>query len=205
MSLPDFGGREPSVAELRAEAERLRRQGQKLLDETGLLATFEKYGQVPGIGGSFRYNLMVYPDLDTGIVADHVDRTVVGNLLSDLMTIPALRRVSMSDNVAFISPTNPHAKPKGYWIGLEAPFEGERWGIDCWFQERSWLRPEDSHDNYAEKLEVLDQAGRDAILLLKYQLIQRGEYGGKYTSGDVYDAVLHGARSLAEFERYKAE
>ena len=199
MTLPQFSDPNPSISYLWDEQARLKHQANKLINKTNILDIFAKYGELSSIGGSFEYDLMVYPDLDIGVVAPYVSKDDFASLVSELTVNKYVRKVGTADGVNF-KPIHAGRRPKGYWIGLEIPFEEDRWGIDCWVQQPDWVSDKD--DNYAERLLVLEQPGKDAVLIIKYDLIRRDLYGKTIFSGDVYDAVLNeGVRTLSEFEK----
>lgn len=196
MSLPQFEDPNPTVDFLRKEQNRLKTQADKMISQTKIMDLYSKYGKVSEIGGSYKYNLMIYPDLDLGVIANKVDNNLITSLLSDLVKIGLIRSINYVDTYHFGSKTS--GRPKGYWIGLEIPFENDRWGIDCWFQELEWTNS--NIDDYADKLTQLNPSAKDAILMIKYQLIYRGLYGNKYYSSQVYDAVIeHGALTIDQF------
>ena len=98
--------------------------------------------------------------------------------------------MSSVDNVGFTGTRS--GMPKGYWLGIEIPFEGEKWGIDLWFQTHEWAKKFDKdYDDYKAKLSGISQEQIVAILSIKYHLIRLGKYGKhNYMSFNVYDAVL---------------
>lgn len=198
MRLPTFTDPNPSTKWLRSEQARLRTQADKMLAETKIMDVFAKYGHLSPIEGSYLYELMMYPDLDIGLIADDVTKQDFANLLKDLAAHPFVRGLSTADTINFNLAKRP--MPKGYWIGVDIPFENDRWGIDCWLQQPDWGT--DQTDDYADRLANLDQAAKDAVLAIKYELIRNGTYGKQYLSNNVYDAVLeHGVRSVEDFER----
>ena len=199
MTLPHFTDPIPSINNLWQEQARLKNQANKLINKTNILGLFAKYGELSSIGGSYEYNLMVYPDLDIGVVAPSVKKDDFASLVGELTASEYVRKIGTADTVNF-EPVHPGRRPKGYWIGLEVPFEEDRWGIDCWVQQPEWVS--DSEDTYAGRLLVLEQPGQDAILLIKYDLIRRGVYGKTVFSVDVYDAVLNeDVRTVTEFNK----
>ena len=200
MTLPHFQDPNPSIEKLWEEQYRLKRQADKLIKETGIMEIFSKYGTLSAIGGSYTYDLMVYPDLDIDLISETINKPVFGSLVGELATNRHIRKISTADTVNF-TPIHKGLRPKGYWIGIEVPFENDRWGIDCWLQQPDWISG--STDSYADKLKSLEQSGRDAILQIKYDLIRRELYGKKILSNDVYDAVLNnGVRSVATFNEH---
>lgn len=199
MTLPQFSNPSPRVSDLWDEQSRLKKQASRLIKETSIFDVFSKYGELSSIGGSFEYNLMVYPDLDIGVVAPTVTKNDFASLVGELAANEYVRKIGTADTVNF-EPVHPGRRPKGYWIGLEVPFEEDKWGIDCWIQQPDWVL--DGEDTYANRLLTLEQSGLDAVLLIKYELIRRGVYGKVVFSGDVYDAVLdEGVRTVTEFDK----
>jgi hypothetical protein len=199
MKLPTYTEPNPSVEWLRNEQARLRSQADKMLADTQIMDILAKYGQLSPIEGSYLYELMMYPDLDIGLKANTVTKQDFANLLSELAAHPAVRGLQTADTINFILSKRP--MPKGYWIGIDIPYENDRWGIDCWLQQPDWGTDQKDGD-YANRLMHLNQSGRDAILAIKYELIRNGTYGKPYLSGDVYDAVLeHGVRSVEDFNK----
>jgi len=198
MQLPVFTDPDPSKAWLRREQDRLHAQADKMLTSTRVMEIFAKHGQLSPIEGSYQYGLMMYPDLDIGLSANVITKQDFADLLGDLAAHSAVRGIATADTINFN--LSKHLRPKGYWIGVDIPFENDRWGIDCWLQQPDW--GSDQEGEYAERLATLDQPGKDAILAIKYRLIRNGTYGKRYLSGDVYDAVLdRGVRSIEEFEK----
>lgn len=198
MTLPTFTDPNPTIEQLWAEQYRLKRQADAMIKDTQLFEIFLKYGELSPIGGSYAYDLMVYPDLDIGLVATDSEKQSFAQLVHDLTMSEHVRKVGTADAVSF--PSVHSGRPKGYWIGLEIPFENDRWGVDCWLQRPEWTPS--VPDEYVKQLRTLEQSGKDAILLIKYDLIRRGMYGKTIFSGDVYDAVLgKGIRSIEEFNK----
>jgi hypothetical protein len=198
MRLPTFTDPNPTIEWLRAEQARLHAQADKMLAGTKIMGLLARHGQLSPIEGSYQYGLMMYPDLDVGLLADTVTKQDFADLISDLAKDPAVRGISTADTINFNLSKRP--MPRGYWIGIDIPFENDRWGIDCWLQQPDW--GSDQVGDYAERLVQLDQAGKDAVLAIKYELIRNGTYGKRHQSGHVYDAVLdHGVRTVEDFNR----
>ena len=190
MTLPQFENAEITSKELLTEQVRLHNQADKMLKETGISEIFTKYGTVQPIGGSYDYGLMAYPDLDMDILSDKATKQDFVALVSDVLSSEYVRKVSSVDNVGFTGTRS--GMPKGYWLGIEIPFEGEKWGIDLWFQTHEWAKKFDKdYDDYKAKLSGISQEQIVAILSIKYHLIRLGKYGkNNCMSFNVYDAVL---------------
>ncbi len=182
-----------SIKDLRSEQYRLQKQADKLLSQIDLKDIFSKYGKVSEIGGSYSYGLMVYPDIDIEIINNIVTKDNASKLLKDIASKSYVRKVSFVDNVNHVSTVK--GRPKGYWFGIEIPFEKDKWGIDCWIQQPDWIdesigNPNIIDSTYINRLKTLPQESKDIILLIKYELIIRKLYGSKFNSINVYDAVL---------------
>ena len=197
MSLPKFENATPSANELLQQQLRMREQADKMLEATGLLNLLGKYGELEPVGGSYAYGLLVYPDLDLGLLFQFVDKQLFAKLAAALIESDFVRKVSTADTVNF-SIVHP-GRPKGYWLGLEIPFEGDRWGIDCWLQKPEWRAG--YPDTYAERLKDITHDQVIAILAIKHYLIYHELYGKTLYSVDVYNDVLdNGVLSLEEFK-----
>lgn len=198
MTLPDLS-HISSIEELRNENVRLVNQAQKMLEVTGVLDILSNGLLPPIIYGSLKYKLMVYPDIDCDIVDQNVNQQTVARIAAALISTDYVRKISVVNTVH--TPSRRKGIPKGFWIGIDIPFEGDRWGIDCWYQKPEWvtetLRP------YRNELQHTSQEQKDAILLIKHWLIINGLYDKKsYTSTDVYDAVLD--KNVVSVEEFKA-
>ena len=197
MTLPTFTAKNPSVAWLRQNQRRLQSQADKMLTATGLVDVFRRYGDVT-LGGSYAYDLMVFPDLDFGIVADSVPKGLAAELVGGVCALDGVHSVAFAD----LTQVEPGHRVKGYWLGIELPFEGDVWGVDVVLQQRDCRRP----DTLGRSMTGLSEATQDAILAIKYELIRRGEYGSKYTSGELYEAVLkHEVADVSAFDGWAAE
>ena len=196
MYLPTFTNADITTDELRAEQTRLHSQADKLLVKTGLANIFGKYGTVSPIEGSYVYGLMVYPDLDMQVITDHqLTKQEFAEFVKEMATTDFVRGFSVADRANFASIDA--RRPRGYWLGLDIPFENDRWGIDLWVQTAEQAAGDS--DKYKEKLAHLTPEQATAILAIKYHLIREGVYGKQYLSVDVYDAVLSGVSSFDEF------
>ena len=190
MTLPQLDDTNISAEGLLAEQLRLHDQADKMLKVTGISKIFARHGKVLPIGGSYDYGLMVYPDLDMDVISGNVTKQEYVALVSDVLSSEYVRKVSTVNNVDFTGKRP--GMPKGYWLGIEIPFEGEKWGIDVWLQKHEWAKKfAEEQVNYKTKLSNISQEQKSAILSIKYHLIRMGVYGkNNYMSFNVYDAVL---------------
>ncbi len=187
----------PSLEVLLQEQNRLQTQGKKLLEATLLGDVLKSAGDVQ-TGGSFVYGLMIYPDLDIGIVSEDVTRDRAAELISKLFKLEFVRKIATTDKVNFSRETPGKNPLRGYWLGLEVGFEEDVWNLDIWFQKPEWV--DNSQDAYANKFKGISDEVKAAILSIKHALIKAGEYDVTFFSDDVYTAVLDkNVRTLEEF------
>lgn len=119
-------------------------------------------------------------------------------MVGAICALDGIHRAAFADLIHF----EPRRRVRGYWLGIEVPFEGDVWGVDVVLQQRDWSRP----DTLGNSMRELSETSQDAILAIKYELIRRGEYGSKYTSGELYEAVLkHEVTDVGAFDRWAAE
>lgn len=197
MTLPTLEKPSPTPDELMQQQQRLHEQADRMLAETGLLDLLARHGEISPISGSYTYGLMVYPDLDLGLVSRTASKPEFADLVHELVGSNYVRKVSTADTVNF--PRVHPGRPKGYWLGLEIPYGNDRWGIDCWLQRPEWQEGET--DPYPERLSRISHQQVLAILAIKHYLIFQGIYGKTFYSVDVYDDVLdHGALSVEDFK-----
>lgn len=199
MTLPELDVPNPTPDELTRHQQYLHDQADTMLAETGLLDLLAHYGELEPISGSYAYGLMVYPDLDLGIVSDTADKQEFAELVSKLVRASFVRKVSTADTVNF--PPVHTGRPKGFWLGLEIPYGADKWGVDCWLQRPEWQ--EGDTDTYAERLRHISPKQTVAILAIKHYLIFNGLYGKTFYSVDVYDDVLD--HEVLSVEGFKAK
>ena len=186
MTLPDLS-HISTIEELRAENTRLLGQANKMLAATNVLEILGSNMSLPKISGSYNYELMVYPDIDCYVSDEKVTKEKIAHITSALLMTDYIRKMSVVNTDAF--PPRLKGLPRGFWIGLEIPFEGESWGIDCWFLKPEWVTI--NQNLYEERLRNASNEQKDAILLIKHWLITSNTYGKHlHQSTDVYDAVL---------------
>ena len=181
----------------------LQKEGQELLDKYKVIEIMEDLGEV-NIDGSFAYGLMVKPDIDLHIYNDSPDIAKVSTACQKLFKFPELIRLLVSNRQNFLEPQT--GMPKGIYIGLKIFYKGKNWNFDIWN-----LKPEDKID--PETFEAgwhdkLSKKQRDAILLLKHNLVDQGRYpgleAGMFASADIYRAVMKdGVRTIEELENWR--
>jgi hypothetical protein len=183
----------------------LRRRAETILDTTGWRELFTtRFGEC-ALTGSARYDLMVWPDIDIHMPVDPDYRIAWAAMLADLNA--GLERAGLRLHKAQMwdDYVDPHPLGAGLYWGIQfVEPDGTAWKSDIW----GWT-PEDYAIRQAKDAELaarLGAADRDLMLHLKTEAMARADYYGLVVGRwHIYQAVLAGATSLAEVERWKAE
>jgi hypothetical protein len=181
-------------AELRAEADRVLDAGLR-----DLLAT---YGDVHVIG-SYALELMTWRDLDIHIVREPLDRVSFFELGGRIAELLEPHRMHFRDETVEQTAGLPRGLYWGIYLaepGLPAEALAGAWKIDIWATARAGFEPV---KRYCDRIrERLTPETRDAILAIKSAVWQHPEYRRRFSSADIYDAVLdQGMRRAEEFQR----
>ena len=182
--------------------EQLHAEATKLLEEL-IYPILEDFGKM-NVGGSYAYKLLNHPDIDIDVVNPELSKEMYAKLCAKLIEITSVSRFKTTDRVNF-----PHAhgdqRPTGYWIAPDIVFGDNVWNLDIWFQKPEWYTG--NTNSYEEKLASIGDEQKIAILSLKEELINSGNYGigRKFQSADVYDGVLDAnVKTVSDLEAYKA-
>jgi len=182
----------------------LRRRAQGILDATGWPDLFTRRFGECALTGSARYDLMVWPDIDIHMPVLPGYRIEWAAMLAELNA--GLERAGLRLHKAQMwdDYVEPHPLGAGLYWGIQfVEPDGTAWKSDIWGWE-----PEDYAQRQAKDAELqarLAIADRDLILRLKTEAMARPDYYGPVIgSWHIYQAVLAGASSLDEAERWKA-
>jgi hypothetical protein len=163
-------------AEIRAEADRLL--------ASGLRQILDDYGEVHVVG-SHLLHLMVWRDLDIHIVKSPLERNsffTLGNRIADLLKP---HRMHYRDETIVATPGLPKGLYWGIYLGDE---RNGAWKIDVWASDREEFERTRS---YCDRiLGRLTEPKRETILRLKSACWQHPEYRRRFSSADIYEAVL---------------
>ena len=157
-------------------------QANKLLYDLGLLEELNNYG-TPHIVGSYMMDTMAWNDLDIYVSNENMNLEKLYSLTSTILKkfkpIWYEAKQEMSDD------------GKTMWFqGFETTILGELWNIDIWFFDSEAIKNVEAYCNDVNKKASLNNL-RQAIINIKKALIEKGLYSfDKYTSMDVYKAVL---------------
>lgn len=173
-------------------------QANYILNDLGLINELNKYGKTHIIG-SYKMNLMAWNDLDIDIENDAMSLDKLYQLTNYILNT--------------FSPTWYEAKEennkqgnKVWFQGFEFYFDDALWNVDIWFLDKDEIEKAEKYCNgIKEKIQNKEQL-KNAVISIKQNLIKRDLYSfDKYTSMDVYDAVINkGIINTEDFiERYK--
>ncbi len=182
------------MQDAKSHSQQIKQEANKLLETTKLDFILEQFGEVD-LGGSYKYDLMVDRDLDFGVAVKSVTPELRAKIASTFAVQPWAYGVKMTDRINF-EPLSNLGAPRGLYLGLTIPFPKERWNIDVWFIITGTI-PE---DGMAQVIAIASKDQRDAILQIKYELMQSGQKQKGITSAEVYKAVLrNGITTTKEF------
>jgi hypothetical protein len=172
--------------ELRAEADRLL--------AIGLSEILTDYGEL-NVVGSYALRLMVWRDLDIHLVRAGQDRKSFFELGARIADLLRPHRMHYRDQTIILTEGLPTGLYWGVYLGDER--EGT-WKIDIWQTNSDEFR---RVREYGERVRSrLTDASRRAILEIKTACWKHPQYRRRFSSSDIYDAVLdHGISNVEEF------
>ena len=176
--------------------EQLTAEANSLIQKCGLpdlLAAYPKWF----IGGSYKYGLMCWRDLDVYVFDPKQDLRKCFDVGYEVTQRLSAKKSRFTNNVG--------SEPNGFYWGIKLGDERQgAWKIDLWFlDERGFV----NHKKYCTDLIArLTPETRSAILEIKEAYWQRREYRDTITSDMIYRAVLNkGVRTVSEFQSLLAE
>jgi hypothetical protein len=188
--------RQETDQELRAEADRLL--------ASGLRAILTEYGEVH-IVGSYALHLMAWRDLDIHLVQQKLDRKRFFELGGRIASLLQPHRMHYRDETIAATPDLPQGLYWGVYLGDE---RDGAWKIDIWLSEPSVF---EATRAYGERIRArLSESARPIILQIKSACWRHPEYRRRFSSTDIYSAVLdHGVTDVDGFwaflqERHRA-
>jgi hypothetical protein len=176
-----------------SHSEELRDEADRLLNG-GLVDILARYGDVHVIG-SYALGLMVWRDLDIHIVTGQFDVSAFFRMGADITTLLGPHRMHFRDERAVGTPGLPRGLYWGVHLGDE---RAGAWKIDIWETDRDdFERVARFGGDIARRL---DEETREAILEIKHACWTHPDYRRRFTSADIYSAVLdRGVRDVAAF------
>lgn len=175
-------------------------QANRILYDYGLINELKKYG-LPHIIGSCKMNMMAWNDLDIDVENDSMSLEKLYKLTNYILNnfnptwYEAKEEINEQGN-------------KVWFHGFEFYFDNELWNVDIWFLDKNSIQKAEKYcDDISMKVKK-NEYFRTAIIEIKQELIKRNLYSfDKYTSMDVYDAVINrGIMNTDHFiKRYKKD
>jgi hypothetical protein len=183
-------------ATIRAEADQLL--------SLGLRQLLGEYGEVHVVG-SYLLQLMVWRDLDIHIVRGPIDKATFFTLGGRLADLLAPHRMHYRDETV----VGTSGLPKGMYWGIYLGDERDgAWKIDIWISDAAVF---EATRSYCETIRSrLSEPSREAILRIKSGCWQHPDYRRRFSSADIYTAVLdHRVLGIDDFweflrQRHKA-
>lgn len=168
-------------------------QANRILYDLGLLNELNTYGKSHLIG-SVKMNLMTWNDLDIDVENDSMSLEKLHQLTNYILNnfnptwYEAKEEINEAGNTV-------------WFHGFEFYLDNELWNVDIWFLDKDSIEKAKKYcDDISAKVKENEKL-RTAIIDIKQELIKRNLYSfDKYTSMDVYDAVLNnGIKSTDDF------
>ena len=176
----------------------LRNEASNLLNDEGLLALFQAYGETRVIG-SYTLDTMTWRDIDISIkLPDAKDVLLFFKIGEKIAKKYQITKMSFSNHFIRNFPGIDHGL---YW-GIQLLLEEQQWKIDLWgYGETEFEKHMAEFDELHEKLKKAD---RNAILRIKQVISQHPNYRGDvYNSMRVYQAVIEDKiTSVAQFKKW---
>lgn len=183
---------------LLAKADALRQEADFILHTQGLWAMIEAVGPAQ-IVGSYAYQVMTRPDIDINLQIAH-DQDVAAMMALGARVVTSLTVVRLVYVNVQINPAT--AFEFGLYLGIRLPCPGGLWQVDVWgFGPEQYARHNAQSDALWAGLRGIE---REAVLALKDALMQRGDYRKTVSSLALYEALISGVRTPAEFDAWWA-
>jgi hypothetical protein len=179
--------------DLIVRASELQKQAHDVIRQLQLEGRWAKVGEVT-FSGSSRFGLMVAPNIDMEVYADHPRPSAGFQVIAGIAEIPGVRRVRFKNQL-----DDPEDPGLFWWIQYRDQL-GQDWSIDTWLISSN--HPLAMHSaRFAEAMgERLDDDLRRTILQIKHESRCRN---ADTRSIEIYKAVLRdGISTHAEFERW---
>ena len=161
-----------------------------LLVNLDLLKILQNFGEVI-ITGSYSLDLMIKRDLDISLVNENMSIGKFFELGQSLNV--CLNPHSMYFRSTIMKPIDNRPPNSLYW-GVQT----EYWKIDLWQVPKFYAEESIEYiNNFKNKL---TPAKREIVLTIKHTLLNNSDYGRKYSSKELYKAVLENdVKNLDEF------
>lgn len=171
----------------------MRENADRILRDMGLL---ERLGEIgaPHVIGSYRMDMMAWNDLDIDVENGDMSIDKLYELTDYMIRTFRPKWYEAKEEIT--------DEGKTVWFqGAEAVIDGELWNFDIWFFDRETIHKAERYCDGVMARAAGIPGARESIIGIKRDLLERRLYGfgeGKYTSMDVYRAVLEQGITDAE-------
>lgn len=174
------------------ESKKWKDEANILLVDSKLLEILKSCGEMY-FSGSYKYDLMLGPDIDFLLVCNNPELSAQ-NLHKELIEQRFWNGYKFYDWDHFRSPKHPEY-PKAYYVGTKATYKEHRWKTDIWLVDKF---PENIDDSW-----IKDNAKGDKKLkILEFKKI-RNDNNLNISSYGIYDAVIN--KNVSSFEDLKKQ
>jgi hypothetical protein len=173
-------------------------EADKILHDHGLLQIMSRHG-TPVLTGSYVLGLMTWRDLDIYLETNEMTEGKFFQLGNELAS--SLKPHRMHYRNEFIGRTS--TLPAGLYWGIYTSSLGfpDEWKTDIWAIDSNQVNT--LQRQLDELKSRIDQDKRPPILAIKNHFCKHPEYRRKFTSSDIYHAVIEeGIRSVGEFSQW---
>ena len=172
----------------------LKKVGDKILYEEGLLDILKKLGKVQ-IVGSYDLDLLFKPDIDISICVEEYDLKKYFSVCVEIADRIKPIRIKYIDQSVAKFDAFPFST--GYFLGMDIKRENIKWSIDGWvftpdiYEERIAY-----HDSIKERI---NESNREILVNIKSSIYENPNY----RSVDLYQSVLFdGITSLQGYKEW---
>jgi len=166
--------------DLLQQSKQWHKEADDLITKSKLLNILESLGEVH-FTGSYKYDLMLGPDIDVLLVSQNPENAAQ-NLLDTLIKQRYWNGYKFYDWENFDMPKHPEY-PKAYYVGTKITFNEHRWKTDIWIVEKF---PSNIDNSWIEE----KAKGDKKLRILEFKK-ERDEYNPSISSYDIYDAVIN--------------
>lgn len=163
-----------------------------LLADSRLLDILKSYGKTY-FSGSYKYDLMLGPDIDFLLVCNTPEISAQ-NLHKELIKQRFWNGYKFYDWDHFHSPKHLEY-PQAYYVGTKVTYKENRWKTDIWIVNKF---PQNIDDSW-----IIDNAKDDKKLTILEFKKARNENNINISSYDIYDAVIN--KNVRSFEDLKKQ
>jgi len=176
------------------QADEWQEAARRLLADSSLLQSLDKFGQVE-IVGSYKYGLMMSGDIDLYLIVAKPSKGLAKEVVNHLIDENWWQSVEYADWLNFRYPAFERL-PKAYYIRLKTSTDKGRWKIDIWI-----LDPEQFEEVSQKQIaNNVSQNQKLAILKLKEA---RNNKLIEADAQKIYEAVINrGINTVEEFNSH---